>query len=159
RLAGDLDLRERMGRAARESICRYPVERQVDQIVDVYCEAMASPGSHGALPGALVLYVSASPWDTRVRQGFDALAEGERTLRRRVMPLDAAVAEERLAASADLLLVLSNDAQAWTAAGRALARGVPVVVPEEMAELRALCVASNAGLFWRDGEELAACVA
>jgi 3-deoxy-D-manno-octulosonic-acid transferase len=105
-----------------------------------------------------VLYHSASSWGGRLRQTFGQLAEVERILKRRVLPFDVVDAADDTIAAASLLLVLSGDAQAWTAAVRALAHGVPLVVPEELEELRELCVASGAGLFWREPDELGACV-
>lgn len=158
RLLAEPHLRDRMGQAAREWICGSTVERQVDQIVDVYRSAIASRGTGGSLPGTAVLYHSASSWGGRLRQTFGQLAEVERILKRRVLPFDVVDAADDTIAAASLLLVLSGDAQAWTAAVRALAHGVPLVVPEELEELRELCVASGAGLFWREPDELGACV-
>jgi glycosyltransferase involved in cell wall biosynthesis len=158
RLLAEPALRERMGRAGRESIGACSVERQVDQIIEVYGRAIAARGTGGALPGAAVLYHSAPSWGGRPRQAFEQLAEVEHALKRRVLPFDAGDAGDDLMAVADLFLILSNDAHAWSAAVRALSHGVPLVVPEALEEFRELCVASNAGLFWREPEELGACV-
>jgi glycosyltransferase involved in cell wall biosynthesis len=110
------------------------------------------------LPGAAVLYHCAPSWGGRPREAFDQLAEVEHALGRRLLPFDAVDAGDDLLATAHLLLILSNDAHAWPAAVRALSHGVPLVVPEALDEFRELCVASNAGLFWREPEELGACV-
>ncbi len=158
RLLAAPELRERMGQAARATIGACSVEHQVDQIVEVYGRAIASRGMGGTPPGAAVLYHSAPSWGGRPRQAFEQLADVERTLKCRVLPFDAVDAGDDLMAAADLFLILSNDARAWSAAVRALSHGVPLVVPEELDELRELCVASNAGLFWREPEELGGCV-
>jgi glycosyltransferase involved in cell wall biosynthesis len=158
RLLADPALRAGMGEAARERIEACAVERQVAQVVEVYGRAIRSGGAGATLPGAAVLYHARPSWGGRLRQAFDQLADVERTRKCRVLPFDGGDAGDDLMAAADLFLVLSGDPEALPAAIRALARGVPLVVPEELDELRELCVASRAGLFWREPSELGACV-
>jgi glycosyltransferase involved in cell wall biosynthesis len=158
RLLAEPALRDRMGQAAREWICACSVDRQVDQILDVYQRAIATrDGASEFPPGAPILYHSAATWGGRLRQAFGQLAEVERLLKRRVLPFDLAGGGAMLD-TASVLLILSADARALPAAVRALSHGVPLIVPEELEELRELCVASGAGLFWREPDELGACV-
>lgn len=154
------DERRRMGARAAERIEAHELRRQVARIVEIF-ENVVGAGAlrDDRMPeaGDVVLYHGAHDWDVALRDAIHQIAsvDGARSERALVCRVDLASPET--IARATMLVIPSANDDSFRYACEALGRGVPLVVHEAARDLKALCLASNAGLFYA-GDELRACV-
>jgi glycosyltransferase involved in cell wall biosynthesis len=154
------DERRRMGARAAERIQRHELRQQVASIVEILESVVEGRGAgDDRTTGAtdIVLYHGAHEWDVAVRGAMYQIAslDGARSERALVCRIDL-VAPETID-RATMLVIPSANEDSFRYACAALGRGVPIVVHEAARELKALCLASNAGLFYA-GAELRACI-
>jgi len=152
------DARRQMGDKAAERIKGHELRQQVAAVLEVYRDLLDHEPTKG--PGDepdILLYHAAADWDFSVR---DAIQEvGSLTASPAGLLLcriDLAGADAL--ARAKLLMIPSANGDSFRHACQALERGVPLLVHEAAPELKRLCVASNAGLFYASREELKACL-
>ena len=154
------DERRRMGDRAAERIRTHELRQQVRRIVEIFEEVVASRvrGDVRAVDAEdVVLYHDAHDWDVALRDAIYRIAgvDGARAERALLCRVDLAAPETLDRAT--MLVIPSANADSFRYACEALGRGVPIVVHEAARDLKALCLASNAGLFYA-GDELTACV-
>jgi glycosyltransferase involved in cell wall biosynthesis len=154
------DERRRMGGRAAERIRSHELRRQVADIVEIFesvvgADATARDGSDAGTD--IVLYHGANDWDVRLRDAIQQLASVDRERSRRVLVCRIDLVGRATVDDARMLVIPSANEDSFRYACQALHRGLPLVVHEAARELKALCLASNAGLFYAGGE-LRACV-
>jgi glycosyltransferase involved in cell wall biosynthesis len=105
-----------------------------------------------------LLYDAAEPWNLAIREMFQRLAEAEEKLLRRLLICRADLSDDDIWSIAKLLVIASPSPQSSAYALQALRHRVPILVPEEVDELRQLCLVTNGGLFYGNPEELKECL-
>jgi glycosyltransferase involved in cell wall biosynthesis len=152
------ELRCEMGEKALAKIRRYGIREQVGHLLKIY-EALLEQGSlESALDLDIVLYDSRQRWDLHVREAFHQLAEMERRIERRLLICHVDLADEETLRAAKLLLIPSAGEDSFRHALEAFRRQMPIVVHTSAWELKELCLASNAGLFYAEPAELRECL-
>jgi glycosyltransferase involved in cell wall biosynthesis len=152
------ELCEDMGQKARRKIQAYSLRNQVNNILSVYQTLVRQRGEDRVFDGDVLLYAADAEWNMALRDMFQQLAEVERELQRRLLICRSDLTDEEIFERAKMLLIPTACEDAMPVALQALQRGIPIVAPEGNEELRELCQASNAGLFYADAEELRDCV-
>jgi glycosyltransferase involved in cell wall biosynthesis len=152
------ELQREMGGQALAKIRRYGIRDQVGHLLNIYEELSEQGSPKSALDLDIVLYDSGQRWDLHVREAFHQLAEVEKRLERRLLICHVDLSEEETVQAAKLLLIPSAGRDTLRHALEALQRQTPIVVRKSDWQLKALCVASNAGLFYSSADELQECV-
>jgi len=152
--------RRRMGAQAVERIRSHELRLQVDRIVEIYESLARGEGAEREAPDEgpeIVLYHGAHDWDFHVRDAIHQMASVDRERKGRLFPCRIDLVAHDTVDSARMLVIPTANEDSFRYAYRALGRGVPLVVHESVRELKALCLASNAGLFYA-GNELKPCI-
>ena len=154
------DERRRMGAKAVERIQSHALPSQVDRIVEIY-ESLAGGGREQRdrsedLP-SIVLYDDPNERDFLVREVLHQLASLERERSEPLLLCRVDLVAPEVIGRARMLVIPPANEDSLRYASEALRRGVPIVVHEAERELKELCLASNAGLFYA-GVELKACI-
>jgi glycosyltransferase involved in cell wall biosynthesis len=147
-----------MGEKALAKIQAYPMQQQVERIVDVYRQAIAQRQPLPKLDFEVLLYEAGTPWHMDIREMFSRLTEVEEKLGRRLLVCRADLAGDEVWEEARLLIIPSPGPQSYAYALQALRRQAPILVPEAVEALRDLCLVSNAGLLYRNSDELKECL-
>src|SRR5712691_5207674 len=154
------DERRRMGTKAVERIQSHALRPQVDSIVEIYASLVdgeREKQDHRANVPKIVLYHDAYGWDFLVREAIEQLASLERERSEPLLLCRVDLVAPDAIGQAKMLVIPTANADSLAYACEALRRGVPIVVHEAERELKELCLASNAGLFYAGGE-LKACI-
>jgi len=152
------DLLTDMGGRALAKIRGYDLRNQVGCILRIYRELVDRPRVERALELDILLYSSDHSWSVHLREVFRQLAEVEKHLKRRLLICHVDFSDEELFGFAKFLLIPSTGRDSFLHALQALQRQIPLLVHEGVDELKELCLASNAGLFYSDIEELRECL-
>lgn len=152
------ELRREMGEKALGKIRRYGIRDQVGHLLNIYEELAEQENPKSALDVDVVLYDSGQSWDLHIREAFHQLAAVEKRLERRLLICHMDLADEETLRSAKFLLIPSPGRDSFRRALEAFQRQMPIVAPRKAWELKELCVASNAGLFYAELEELRECL-
>ena len=152
------ELLKTMGERALAKIQSYQMRQQVERLVDVYREVLAQPQPLPRIGFEVLLYDADSPWNMGIREMFSRLTEVEEKLKRRLLVGRADLVGDEVWGEVRLFIVPSPGPQSYAYALQALRRRVPIVVPEEVEALADLCLVSNAGLFYRNSDELKECL-
>jgi glycosyltransferase involved in cell wall biosynthesis len=137
---------EELGATAQRSIAHNSFAHQVEKIARLYEKAVAAPPP----PPTPVIACAGTRFDPEVAGIPDsAIAHA------RVVMADWLEPDELQRAT--LLWVVDADAE-LNAAVVGLEHGLPLLVPEENAVLRTLCVQGKCGLYYRDAAEAIACL-
>jgi len=152
------ELLKTMGEKALAKIQTYPMQQQVERIVDVYRQAIAQRQPLPKLDFDVLLYEAKTPWNMDIREMFSRLTEVEEKLARRLLVCRADLTVDEVWGEARLLIIPSPGPQSYAYALRALWRQTPVLVPEAVEALRDLCLVSNAGLVYGNSDELKECL-
>jgi glycosyltransferase involved in cell wall biosynthesis len=152
------ELGEELGQKARGKIQAYSLSNQVNLLLSVYQNLSQQKGGDRFSDNDVLLYSAEAGWSVALRTMFQQLAEVERDLQRRLMICRGDLRDEQLFDRAKLLLIPRAGQDAMSMASHALQRRVPIIIHEGHEELRELCQASNAGLFYAEAEELRDCV-
>lgn len=158
RLWAQPELREEMGQRARRKIQGFSIQQQVNLLLSVYQALVQQKREERADDSDVLLYTADGEWSTALHEMFQQLATVERERQRRLLICRSDLSDAPIFDRAKLLLIPLAGEDAMPTALQALHRRVPLVVHEENEELRELCQASNAGLFYADAEELRDCV-
>jgi glycosyltransferase involved in cell wall biosynthesis len=154
------DERRRMSAQAVERIQSHALRSQVDRIVEVY-EGLVNGGrekrDHGADVPDMVLYHDTNERDFLVQDAIDQIASLERERSEPLLLCRVDLVAPEVIGRAKMLMIPAANEDSLRYACEALRRGVPLVVHEAERELKELCLASNAGLFYA-GRELKACI-
>jgi glycosyltransferase involved in cell wall biosynthesis len=152
------ELLRTMGERALAKIQAYPMQQQVERIVDVYRQAMAQRQPLPKLDFDILLYDADTPWNMDIREMFSRLTETEEKLGRRLLVCRADLVGNEVWEEACLLIIPSPGPQSYAYALQALRRQVPIIVPETVEAWRDLCLVSNAGLVYGNSDELKECL-
>ncbi len=152
------ELLKTMGEKALAKIQAYPMQQQVERIVDVYRQAIAQRQPLPKLDFEVLLYEANTPWNIDIREMFSRLMEVEEKLGRRLLVCRADLAVDEVWEEAQLFIIPSAGPQSYGYALQALQRQVPLLVPEAVEALRDLCLVSNAGLLYENADELKECL-
>ena len=137
---------EELGATAQRNIAENTVAHQVEKIARLYEEAAGAPPP----PPTPMIACAGMRFEPKVAE---ILASAIRHAR--VVMVDWLEPDELQRAA--LLWVLDSDAE-LNAAVVGLKHGLPLLVPEENATLRRLCVQGECGLYYRDAAEAIACL-
>jgi glycosyltransferase involved in cell wall biosynthesis len=152
------ELLRTMGEKALAKIQAYPIQQQVERIVDVYRQAIAQRQSPPKLDFEVLLYEAETAWNIDIREMFARLTEVEEKLGRRLLVCRADLAGDEVWQATRLLIIPSPGPQSYAYALQALRRRVPILVPEAVEALQDLCLVSNAGLLYGNSDELKECL-
>jgi glycosyltransferase involved in cell wall biosynthesis len=152
------ELLKTMGERALAKIQAYPMQQQVERMVDVYRQAIAQRQPLPKLDFEVLLYEAETPWNMDIREMFSRLTEVEEKLGRRLLVCRADLAVDEVWGEARLLIIPSPGPQSYAYALQALRRRAPILVPEAVEVLRDLCLVSNAGLLYGNSDELKECL-
>ena len=152
------ELLKAMGERALAKIQAYPMQQQVERIVEVYRQVIAQRQPLPKLDFEVLLYDADTPWNMDIREMFSRLTEAEEKLGRRLLVCRADLAVDEAWEEARLLIIPSPGPQSYAYALQALRRQMPILVPEAVEALRDLCLVSNAGLLYGNSDELKECL-
>ena len=152
------ELLKTMGERALAKIQAYPMQQQVERIVEVYRQVIAQRQPLPKLDFEVLLYDADTPWNMEIREMFSRLTEAEEKLGRRLLVCRADLAVDEAWEEARLLIIPSPGPQSYAYALQALRRQTPIIVPEAVEALRDLCLVSNAGLLYGNSDELKECL-
>jgi glycosyltransferase involved in cell wall biosynthesis len=152
------ELRSEMGEKAFAKMQRYDLRKQVDRILGVYREVSDRQKPYQDLELEVLLYDSDQPWSMPIQDMFRQLAEVEKRLKRRLLVCRMDLSDAETIRLARLLLIPSAGLDSLARALQALRWQIPILVDEGAPELKELCLASNAGLFYADPQELQECL-
>jgi len=152
------ELLKAMGERALAKIQAYPMQQQVERIVEVYRQVIAQRQPLPKLDFEVLLYDADTSWNMDVREMFSRLTEAEEKLGRRLLICRADLAVDEAWEEARLLIIPSPSPQSYAYALQALRRQTPILVPEAVEALRDLCLVSNAGLLYGNSDELKECL-
>ena len=152
------ELLRTMGERALAKIQAYPMQQQVERIVDVYRQVIAQRQPLPKLDFEVLLYDADTPWNMDIREMFSRLTEVEEKLGRRLLVCRADLAGDEVWEEARLFIIPSAGPQSYAYALQALRRQVPLLVPEVVEALGDLCLVSDAGLLYGNSDELKECL-
>jgi glycosyltransferase involved in cell wall biosynthesis len=152
------DLRHEMGKKAVTKIQQYDLRTQVDRILMIYEEICQQRKTKQAMQWEVVLYDSDQAWSLPIREMFRQLAEVEKRLERRLLICRMDLSDADTVRLARVLIIPWAGRDSLPRALQALQRQIPLLVNAGAQELKELCLASNAGLFYTNPEELRECL-
>lgn len=151
--------RRQMGAKATERIREHELGQQVAEVLEVYKGVVnRERGERPDLGPEIILYHGANDWDFPLRDLIHQVASLDRERARRLVVCRVDLVGPETIDEAKLMIVPSANRDSFQHACEALGRGLPLVVHETVRELRELCIASKAGLFYAGRDELRACL-
>lgn len=153
------EARRQMGDKAAERIKEHELRPQVAAVLEVYRDLVDHEREDRPedVPD-IFLYHAAAQWDFPLRDAIYEIANLPRRGRDPVLLCRIDLADPETIARAKLLVIPSANQDSFRYACEALRGGLPIVAHEAARELKQLCVASNAGLFYASRDELKACL-
>jgi glycosyltransferase involved in cell wall biosynthesis len=159
RLLNHPHLRREMGERALVSVQPYDLQRQVARMLDIFQELAERGRADHACDLDVLLYDADQHWSPYLRVIFQRLGDLETRLKKRLLVCRADLADEATWRLGKLLLIPSASRDLCSRAFEAFQRQIPLIVNACGEACKALCLASNAGLFYTDLDELEECVA
>jgi glycosyltransferase involved in cell wall biosynthesis len=159
RLRADSSLRRVMGEQARRNIQQDDLRTQVTHMLAIFQGLDAGRGVERPCAVDILLADADHHWSAYLRQMMRTFAALEAQLSRQLVVCRMDRSDEASLDRGKLLLIASVGQAALSHALRAFERQIPIVACANVRELRGLCVAANAGLFYENLNEFQECLA
>jgi len=159
RLLRSPNLRREMGEKAMMSVQPYDLRSQVALMLEIFRELADRGRADHACDLDVLLYDADQPWSPYLRAIFHRLGDLEKRLKKRLLVCRVDLADEATWRLGKLLLIPSVGRDLCSRALEAFQRQIPIVVNAFGNAWKALCLESNAGLFYTDLDELEECLA
>jgi len=152
------DLQHAMGEKGRAKIRQFDLGTQVDHLLGVYEQIRQPHQTKPMLAHEIVLYAAELAWSMPIRELFCQVTEVEKRLDQRLLVCRMDLADVDTLQRAKVLIIPLAGGGELRLALQALHRQIPLLVHTGNHDLKELCLASNAGLFYANPEELRECL-